>query len=75
MSKKIHFSEQTKHKVSILPYFLRIGNIAVDRMDIYLYSQRLHSDKEYRFKNNKTINRIGVIFEDKQGEERKTEFE
>lgn len=43
MSKKIHLSEQTKHKVSILPYFLRIGNIAVDRMDIYLYSQRLYT--------------------------------
>ena len=40
-----------------------------------LLSKTVHSDKEYRFKNNKTINRIGVIFEDKQGEERKTEFE
>ena len=33
-----------------------------------LLSKIIHSDKEYRFKNNKTINQIGVMLEDKQEE-------
>lgn len=34
MSKKIHSSEQTKHKMSSLSYSLSVGDIAVDKMDI-----------------------------------------
>lgn len=54
--------------MSTSSYFLWVGNIAVDKMDTLL-SKIVHSDKEYRFKNNKTINQIGVMLEDKQGEE------
>lgn len=63
--KYIFLSKQ--NKVSILPYFLRIGNTAADRMDIYL-SQRLYTlIRNIGFKNNKTINQI---FEDKQKRKR-----
>lgn len=68
MSKKIHFSEQTKHKVSILPYFLRIGKYSSGQNGHLSLSKTVHTDKEYRFKNNKTINQI---FEDKQREREK----
>lgn len=68
MSKKIHSSEQTKHEMSTSSYFLWGGNIAVNKTDTSL-SKIAHSDKEYRFKNNKTINQTAVMLEDKQGEE------
>lgn len=34
MSKKIHSSEQTKHKMSILSYCVWGGDRAMDKMDI-----------------------------------------
>lgn len=67
MSKKVHSSEQTKHKVPILSYSLWIGNITVSKTDI-LFPLKDHT-LSGRLKNNKTINQICVIFEDKPGED------
>lgn len=43
MRNKIHFSEQTKHKMSILSSSLRVGNIAVDKMNIFVSSPRSYT--------------------------------
>ena len=62
MREKLHSSEQTKHKISILSYFLWVGDIIVDKIDIFTSSKNTHCNTEYRLKNNKTINQLSVMF-------------
>lgn len=67
MSKKIHSSEQTTHKMPILSQSLWMGNRGVSKTDI-LFPLKYHT-LYCRLKNNKTINQISVMFEDKPGED------
>lgn len=67
MSKKIHFSEQTKQSVNFT-IFSKDRQYSSGQNGHLSLSKTVHTDKEYRFKNNKTINQI---FEDKQREREK----